>query len=272
MGPRPGPARGILRRVEGRRGLHHQRLAPDPKVAEWVAHYWWVEWRLEAPHLAETIPHPSVHVVFEWPGGRVVARGPSPRRFTRELRGEGQVFGIKFRPATFSVLARRPMIELQDGAVSVSQAWGRDRLRQPPELDPHSGPEVLASSCDVWLGGWLPTLPAPVRALRDLVEQIETDQGLVRVELAAQRSGLSVRALERRFRSQVGLSPKRVIQQYRLIEAAERLKAPRPPTLVDLAAELGFFDQAHFSRAFKAITGRTPTEFLTEEGRYRRQS
>lgn len=263
----PGPARGILRTIEAHPGLSHRRLAPDPRVADWVAHYWWVEWRLTEPYLAETIPHPSVHLVFEWPSGQVEIRGPSPRRFTRALQGEGRVFGIKFRPATFSVLARRPMVELQRGPVRPQLAWGRAQQRRPPALDPSQGPDRLASAGDRWLSEWLPPLPVEVRALRDLVELIEKDRSFVRVEVAAQHVGLNVRALERRFRGKVGLSPKQVIQQYRLIEAAERLKAPRPPTLVDLAAELGFFDQAHFSRAFKAVTGRTPRAFAAEEGR-----
>lgn len=235
-------------------------------MAEWVAHYWWVEWRLTEPYLAETIPHPAVHLVFEWPSGQVEVRGPSPKRFSRALEGEGRVFGIKFRPATFSVLARRPMVELQRGPVRPSQALGRAASRRPPTLDPQMGPDGLAEAADRWLVEWLPPLPREVRRTRDLVEEIAEDHGLVRVESAAQRVGLNVRALERRFRSLVGLSPKQVIQLYRMIEAAERLKLPRPPALVDLAAELGFFDQAHFSRAFKAITGRTPRAFLAAEG------
>lgn len=247
--------------------LHHERLLPDPRLAEWVAHYWWVEWTLSTPHLAETLPHPAVHLVFEWPAGTALIRGPSAERFRRHLQGEGRVWGVKFRPATFSALAQVSMVELCRQPHRPGRAWGRAAARRPPHLEPSMGPEALAAACDRWLMAWLPPLPPPVQKVRDLVEQIALDPKMVRVEQAAQASGLSVRALERRFRTQVGLSPKVVIQQYRLIEAVERLKAPEPPTLVDLAAELGFFDQAHFTRAFKATIGRTPAQFLTEEGR-----
>ena len=53
---------------------------------------------------------------------------------------------------------------------------------------------------------------------------------------------------------------------YSLDEAAERLKAPKPPSLAVLAAELGYADQAHFAGEFKTVVGRTPRRFVAMEG------
>jgi AraC-like DNA-binding protein len=57
-----------------------------------------------------------------------------------------------------------------------------------------------------------------------------------------------------------------VIRRYRLHEAAEQLKGPDPPPLAALAAALGYADQAHFARDFKAVVGRTPAVFVDGEG------
>src|SRR5690606_22343904 len=35
------------------------------------------------------------------------------------------------------------------------------------------------------------------------------------------------------------------------------------PALTDLAVELGYFDQAHFIKDFKAVLGQTPAEYRT---------
>ena len=58
-------------------------------------------------------------------------------------------------------------------------------------------------------------------------------------------------------------TPKWVIQRYRLHEAAERLRAPKEsaPALADLAAALGYADQAHFARDFKRVVGESPGAF-----------
>jgi AraC-like DNA-binding protein len=52
--------------------------------------------------------------------------------------------------------------------------------------------------------------------------------------------------------------------RYRLHEAVERLKGPKPPSLAALAADLGYTDQAHFARNFKAVVGRTTAEFARD--------
>jgi AraC-like DNA-binding protein len=78
------------------------------------------------------------------------------------------------------------------------------------------------------------------------------------VEQAAALIGVDVRTLQRRFHSAVGLSPKWVIQRYRLHEAAEQLARSPTPDLASLALRLGYFDQPHFIRSFKAIIGRPP--------------
>lgn len=72
-----------------------------------------------------------------------------------------------------------------------------------------------------------------------------------------QKPGVSLRPLQRHFLRYVGVNPKWVIQRYRLHEAAERLKAG-PVDLASLALELGYFDQAHFTRDFRAIVGMSP--------------
>lgn len=108
----------------------------------------------------------------------------------------------------------------------------------------------------------LPSLPAPIAKLRDLVERLARDPGITRAEQAAALAGLDLRTLQRRFSDGVGVSPKWVIQRYRLHEAAAQLAQPDAPELADLALQLGYFDQSHFIRDFKAVVGKTPGEYL----------
>src|SRR5580704_10611915 len=68
-----GRARGILRRPLPAGKLGHARRSPPPDLAYWIAHYWMITWDLRglAPHIAETLPHPNIHVVFEKDGSVV---------------------------------------------------------------------------------------------------------------------------------------------------------------------------------------------------------
>jgi AraC-like DNA-binding protein len=75
----------------------------------------------------------------------------------------------------------------------------------------------------------------------------------------ARQVGLSRYALTRLFRRHTGLTPHAYRIDRRIQLAREWLKAGRPPA--DVAAELGFSDQSHLHRAFKARVAATPGEF-----------
>jgi AraC-like DNA-binding protein len=72
--------------------------------------------------------------------------------------------------------------------------------------------------------------------------------------------GWGERRLERRFREQLGLSPKSAARVLRLQHAMRLLIAGRPPA--ETASRAGFYDQSHLNREIKAATGMTPRGFL----------
>lgn len=262
-----GPARGLLRQLEGDGSIEHRRLQPGANLSAFVAHFWWVRWDLASPFLTETLPHPSVHVVFESPGAAEVT-GVTTKRFSRTLTGTGQVFGIKFRPATFQPLAGVPLSTLRERTLPVAKVLGELGRKLERAVGVPRTLEQAIARAEPLLERALPPLPRELRSLRDLVERMESDRSMLRVEDAAEPTGLAVRSLERRFRAYVGVSPKWVIRRYRLMEATERLKGGERGSLADLAATLGYFDQSHFVRDFKAIVGRTPSEFSAGERRH----
>ncbi len=77
-------------------------------------------------------------------------------------------------------------------------------------------------------------------------------------DLAAE-TGLSAWHLARAFTTAVGLPPHAYLVQQRVRRARERLAGPQG--LAELAADLGFADQSHFTRAFKRIVGVSPGAF-----------
>ena len=82
-----------------------------------------------------------------------------------------------------------------------------------------------------------------------------TAPAAIRVSDAAREHGLSTRALQRLFSRYIGAGPKWVLQRYRLHEAAERIAAGDRGDWAQVAAELGYADQADFIRDFRALVG-----------------
>ena len=98
-----------------------------------------------------------------------------------------------------------------------------------------------------------------------LVETIAGDRGITRVAQVAEQAGLTVRSLQRLFAEYVGAGPKWVIQRCRLQDAAARVAAQDDDLdWAALAAELGFADQAHLTRAFTATIGVPPATYARQ--------
>jgi AraC family transcriptional regulator len=98
-----------------------------------------------------------------------------------------------------------------------------------------------------------------MRAAKDYIAE-HACTGLTLDQIAA-AVGCEALGLSGNFRRTYGLSVGEYLRRVRLDRAAERLAGGTTPLAV-LASECGFYDQAHFTRAFKAAYGLPP-------GRYR---
>lgn len=238
--------------------FEHRRVPPVPALRDLVAHFWWVAWTGQRPFEVQTLPHPCVAFVFGWPDRGAEVVGVVTARFERRFERPERYFGIKLRPGAFRPLGTGPTSELTDRRVPLVDALGVLGQRLRDEVLPtQTLADAIAASERVLLAG-RPAMPRSVAQIRDLAERIEHDRTITRVEPLADALGVAVRTLERRFRDAVGVSPKWVVRRYRLIEALERIKAGASVSLAELAAELGYCDQSHFSRDFKALVGRPP--------------
>jgi AraC-like DNA-binding protein len=82
-----------------------------------------------------------------------------------------------------------------------------------------------------------------------------------------ERCGLGTRSLQRLFEKYVGVSPKWVLSRYRMHDVVTRLDEGYDGSLADLAAEHGWFDQAHFTREFTELVGVPPSAYVRPTGR-----
>jgi len=89
---------------------------------------------------------------------------------------------------------------------------------------------------------------------RGLLERDEIVEGVVERHPRA----ITPRSVQRHFLSALGVTAKRLEQIQRACRAVDLLEQGR--RAVDVALELGYSDQAHLTRALKAIMGRTPGE------------
>jgi len=257
------PPRGVLRTGVARDGPYrHERYHPAPDLEPWVEHHWSVEWDLRgsAPQRVETLPHPSVHLIFE-AGGQSRVAGPSHARFSRLLEGKGAVFAVKFKPAGFHSFVKVPISRFADRTIPFPEVFGAAGEQLDRAVLAAAQDSERVTVVEDFLRGRRPEHDDDADRVSEMVHRVSRDVEICKVEQLAARDGLNRRTLQRLFAKYVGVSPKWVIQRYRLHEAAERLAAGQSIDQAGLALDLGYSDQAHFVRDFKSIVGVSPAAY-----------
>jgi AraC-like DNA-binding protein len=236
------------------------RIAADPAVADLVEQHWIVTWdnRGAGPISREVLPDPSVNLTVE-PAGCLLY-GVGTGHGVHVLEDRGMVIGTKFRPGGFSGLRPGPVSHLTGRVLTLPEAFGAPG----EELD-----QALLEARDVTatidaVTAFVRRHRPPPNAQRELVMEIaaamRTADPDTNVARLAREFAVSPRTLQRLFARHVGASPKQVLQRHRRQQAVDRIREPGGHSLARIAAELGYADQAHLARDFRATLGRGPAK------------
>jgi AraC-like DNA-binding protein len=260
-------ARGILGPEAVGDQFTLQLRRPPADLAPLIEHHWLVAWDLRGrgDHRSEVLPHPCVHLVFEPTGAAV--HGVHRARYVRRLSGTGWALGTKFHPGGFRPFSPGPVSALTDRVLGLDELFGAGGARLERRCLALERPRDALAHVQRFLRSRLAAAAAddPNLALvRELSESTAIAEPGARVADLAAAHGVSVRAVQRLFSEYVGVGPKWVLQRYRLHEALAQLHAGADTDWARFALGLGYYDQAHFVRDFRALVGRTPAQYERE--------
>lgn len=245
------------------------RYAPSNHLTDLVDRFWVPVWSLAEPSIQTTLQHPVCLVVVSNTYARFygVARG----RSSVTLEGDGWAVGTMLTPAAGRLVLGRSVATLTDRWIELEAVLPPvhadlvDQVRETMEPDP-GDPAAHAAAIELiehWLGTHLPVDDQGLQVNR-LVTWLREHPDVTRVKDMAREVGLTERSLQRLVEQRLGLGPKWLVQRRRLHDAVEALKAGTTG-LADMAATLGYTDQAHFTHDFRTVTGMTPGEFLRDQ-------
>lgn len=157
---------------------------------------------------------------------------------------------------------------MSSGETLPGQVWlVHDRERHPrwyvstktPLLAP--GGEVMGLAGAMYRVKEPAMLARHVHELLPVVTHIEKHfaEPVSMVEMA-QRAGLSATHFNRRFQQLLRMSPTSYLRTVR-VQAARQLLTTTSRSLAEIAVEVGFTDQSHFTKRFREVTGITPGEY-----------
>ena len=237
------------------------RYWPSADFAPYVEHYWTVEWDLPMPELRETLPYPSAHIILE-PGVAQIG-GVHTSRFSRMLQGKSRVLGVKFWPGGLRPFLAQPVAAFTDKVFPLHEVFGEAARDLDRRVLAHADHQAAIAVIESFLRTLEPRWDDAIALVGRIAERIANDRDIKKVEQIVGAFDVSTRKLQRLFSEYVGVSPKWMIQRYRLQEAAQRLASATAVEWPAIALDLGYSDQAHFIREFKKLIGKSPAEYFS---------
>ncbi|GHF59207.1 AraC-like DNA-binding protein [Deinococcus metalli] len=260
--------------------MAYREFPPDARLRGLVRTYWQVEDYHDVDQQEHLfMPERTVRVTF-YAGAsfQTFERGATPQRMP-----DATLYGLSLAPQ------RVVSVGLTRALGAELYPWGARQL-----LDWDAGereidlsvrfPQVSAEICallalndwtgarerlDAWLlSRWTLGAREPGKAVH-AAAQLYLSLGTARIGTLADELNVSPRQLERQFVQQVGVNAKTLARLIRFEEVHNRLWGHPDQLLTDLAYDLGFADQAHLTREFRALSSMTPGAFARMTARRR---
>jgi AraC-like DNA-binding protein len=242
------------------------------------------------PAVHRGLPSPWLTMIVTLDDPLVIARHPDPRQPASVhdfllgglhtapalVTHDGRQSGIQLAltPLGARVLLGLPAAELASIDVEAADVLGRfagevrERVLAAPDWPGRFAvlEEVLAGRLRAAQASGSP-VPRP--EVSYAWDRLQRSRGAVSVADLAAETGWSPRHLGEQFRAETGLSPKAGARVVRFDRARRRLLGRQAEggrvVLADLAAECGYYDQAHLARDFRDLAGCPPSALLAEE-------
>jgi len=104
--------------------------------------------------------------------------------------------------------------------------------------------------------------------LSNCFKSIHITKGNIKISDLAKITCLSDKQFYRVFLEYTGISPKEFIKIIRVQNALAQLQQNKQKDLFQMAISCGYYDQSHFIKDFKILTGFTPKEYLESQNIY----
>jgi len=250
--------------------------APDPALSAYVRAYVGGFERTTTPVRRRELPSGDIPLIINFVGtvrewnSIGSAASVEHRSFTAGLHdsftivescGPSHGLQVNFTALGGRLFYDRPLAEFRNRTLELEDVFGHSaealvsRLRDAPTWDARF--DIL----DREIRARVAAAKQPAAAVVWAWQRIVAAGGRVRIADIRRDIGWSERHFAAQFGDQFGLTPKAFARILRFRRAAHAL-CREQATLADVALACGYYDQAHFTRDFRAFAGITPVALL----------
>ncbi|OBX25122.1 helix-turn-helix protein [Gelidibacter algens] len=262
-----------------------ETFKPSPALSAYIENYMLfdIDWRnvTEISNIWRLIPYGKVAMFFHYGDtyeysfqgalepmqreNRAILVGPLTKPVWMKFTGHSRLINIQFKSCGAQAFVPINMAELRNWpSLDLLAVWGSpvNEFLEQLEESPSDTDRII--KLNSFLEKRLLPQPDLIDYVDYTIQQLKANNGTLSIKGLEQKLGISTRQLERLFLVKIGVSPKKMGKLIRLNSAFTSLQTNPDISLTTLSYDAGYYDQSHFCRDFKSITGTEPTKLLSK--------
>lgn len=247
-------------------------IGPNHLLNPYVETYWIIDDMKETKSLQTVLPDGCIDIIISL-GDSSIDNGFQPNipyvfgthtTFSAApTKGIIKMLGIRFKPAVFKLFTKTPVNEFTNQKVDIFsfQSLFDESFYNEIEkaVEGQLPIPAMIGNVEQFLISKLPVLPAFDKRIQHAITLIEAHSGNITMSRLAAEACLGERQLERRFKAEIGLSPKTFSRIIKFREVHRRLTTGDWENLQELAWDCGYFDNAHLTKEYLKLSGALPS-------------
>ncbi|RZJ65188.1 MAG: AraC family transcriptional regulator [Flavobacterium sp.] len=258
--------------------MDYKEYVPDQRLLAFIKAHWSLESADgEKPHSRERVfPDGCIEVLFHYgdlftkfdsSGNRYVQplnliHGQITSFIELEATGKVGILSARFMPFGLRPFVNIDIDSITDKVVLLTDVWPDAQPFVDEMANCTNNTERIQKLEDFLILKL--DLSRHDKAVECCVSEISASNGSCAIEKLSERLHVGKRHLERRFRASVGLSLKMYSRIVRFNNALQLIENRDFSTFTNVALDGGFYDQAHFIKDFKDLTGLNPKQYFRE--------
>lgn len=252
-------------------------VKPSPALSQYIRHYWVLEADASEGEVCErVIPTGNIELMFHYKKPFVcktdnTSRIKQPRSLISGIsslysdvatNGDSGVIAVTFYPSKASNFFRFPMLEIENIHVGLGEIYNSQIREVEEKLYCSKNTQQRIQIIEQFLiNNIKPVKGNDSLLIKEGISIINQNKGLINTNSLSTKLYTTPKTLERKFTILVGKSPKQFCKIIRFQSIIQSLKN-KNKNFTQIAYEFGYFDQAHFIKDFKSLSGYTPKEFV----------
>ena len=164
----------------------------------------------------------------------------------------------EFKPNTAKYFIPEKLGVFQNSLIDINDIWGNAARKLSNKIDRESSDAIKIKHIENFLLDQF--IPPKESVIDTALDTMISSKGFIDITTLSKTAFLSKAQFRKRFKEEVGIAPSQYHKIVR-VNASLKMIQQKEKSLTDISYALGYFDQSHFIKDFKAVIGWAPARY-----------